>query len=99
MRRATAMIDGFEEEIRLRNISVTGALVECRRPLAPGTHLAIDIVGVGPASGTVKWAGNGKLGVQFDREFDLSRLAPKKKKLNEVTMLTPWYIERREAER
>ncbi|MDQ3483394.1 MAG: EAL domain-containing protein [Pseudomonadota bacterium] len=98
MRRAVAMIDGYEEEIRLRNISVTGALMECRRPLSPGTHLAIDIVGVGPASGTVKWAGNGKCGLQFDREFDLGRLAPKKKR-NDVTMLRPWYVERRQAER
>ena len=99
MRRAVAMIDGYEEEIRLRNISITGALVECRRPLAPGTHLNIDIVGVGPASGTVRWSGNGKCGVQFDREFDLSRMAPKKTKGNDVTMLTPWYVERRTAER
>jgi len=99
MRRAIAMIDGYEEEIRLRNISITGALVECRRPLAPGTQLTIDIVGVGPATGTVKWAGNGKFGVQFETDFDLARLAPKKQKLNDVTMLTPWYIERRQAER
>jgi hypothetical protein len=99
VRRATAMIDGYEEEIRLRNISVTGALIECRRPLAPGTQLTIDIVGVGPASGTVRWAGNGKCGIQFDRQFDLARLAPKKVKLNEVTMLQPYYIERRQVQR
>jgi len=99
MRRAVAMFDGYPEEIRLRNISITGALVECRRPVAPGTHVTMDIVGVGPASGIVKWASNGKFGMQFDREFDLGRLAPKKEKLNDVTMLTPWYVERRQAER
>jgi diguanylate cyclase (GGDEF)-like protein len=97
MRRAVAMIDGFEEEIRLRNISITGALVDCRRPVAPGTHLVIDIVGVGPAAGTVRWSGQGRFGVQFDREFDLGRLAPKKPKSNEVTMLRPWYIEQQKA--
>jgi predicted signal transduction protein with EAL and GGDEF domain len=99
MRRATAMIGGFEEEIRLRNISITGALVECRRPLTPGDQLKINIVGVGPVCGTVRWAGNGKAGIQFDHEFDLGRLAPKKEKLNDVTMLTPWYVERRAVER
>ena len=36
MRRAISMIDGFQEEVRLRNISVTGALVECRRTIAAG---------------------------------------------------------------
>jgi diguanylate cyclase (GGDEF)-like protein len=99
MRRATAMIGGFEEEIRLRNLSITGALVECRRPLTPGDQLKINIVGVGPVCGTVRWAGNGKAGIQFDHEFDLGRLAPKKEKLNDVTMLTPWYVERRAVER
>jgi diguanylate cyclase (GGDEF)-like protein len=99
MRRAITMIDGVEEELRLRNISITGGLVECRRPVAPGTKLKINIVGVGPVSGTVKWAGNGKFGVHFDHEFDLGRLAPKKEKSNDVTMLRPWYVERRAAER
>jgi hypothetical protein len=99
MRRAITMIDGVEEELRLRNISITGGLVECRRPVAPGTKLKINIVGVGPVSGTVKWAGNGKFGVHVDHEFDLGRLAPKKEKSNDVTMLRPWYVERRAAER
>ncbi|HYI42463.1 MAG TPA: PilZ domain-containing protein [Sphingomicrobium sp.] len=97
MRRAVGMIDGYEEEVRLRNISVTGALVECRRPVAPGSQISIEIVGVGPVLGTVRWAGDSKLGVQFEREFDLRRLAPKKTKSNEVTMLRPWYIDRKEA--
>ena len=93
------MIDGVEEEVRLRNISVTGALIECRRPLTPGLQVRINIVGVGPVTGVVKWAGNGKAGLQFEHEFDLARLAPKKEKLNDVTMLTPWYVERRAVER
>ncbi|HET9811593.1 MAG TPA: EAL domain-containing protein [Sphingomicrobium sp.] len=99
MRRAIAMIDGVEEEIRLRNISVTGALVEYKRPLAPDTQLTINIVGVGPVAGTVRWAGNGKFGIQFDSEFDLARLAPRKVKNNDVTMMTPWYIDRRQGAR
>ncbi len=99
MRRATALIGGFEEEIRLRNISITGALVECRRPLTPGTTLKIDIVGVGPVTGTVKWAGGGRAGIQFEDQFDLARLAPKKSKPDHVPMLTPWYIERRQSVR
>ena len=49
-----------------------------RRAVAPGTELAIDIVGVGPVRGIVRWAQAGKFGVQFDGQFDLARLAPKK---------------------
>ena len=99
MRRAIAMIDGCEEELRLRNISVTGALVDCKRAVAPGVQLKIDIVGVGPVSGTVKWSGTRKFGLQFDHEFDLTRLAPKKATPNSVTMMTPWYVDRRESKR
>jgi hypothetical protein len=97
MRRAVAEIDGEVAEIRLRNISATGALVECARPVAPGTIITIDIVGVGPVVGSVRWAQAGKFGVQFNNGFDLARLAPKKVAHNQVTMLRPWYIDRQEA--
>jgi hypothetical protein len=70
-----------------------GAMVECPSPVAPGTELAIDIVGVGPVRGIVRWAQAGKFGVQFAQQFDLGRLAPKKEKTNDVRMLRPWYIE------
>jgi diguanylate cyclase (GGDEF)-like protein len=99
MRRAHALIDGELDEVRLRNISITGVLVECKRAVAPGSTITIDIVGVGPVLGTVRWAGDGKLGVQFQRQFDLARLAPKKTNSNAVTMLRPFYIERRETAR
>ena len=97
MRRAVAEIDGKVMEIRLRNISVTGALIECGKSVAPGTAVAIDIVGVGPVAGKVRWSQAGKFGIQFDETFDLERLAPKKARSNEVTMLRPWYIDRKAA--
>ena len=93
MRRALTSLDGVRVELKLRNISSMGALVECPVAVAPGAELAIDIVGVGPVRGIVRWAQSGKFGVQFGQEFDLGRLAPKKEKRNEVTMLRPWYID------
>jgi hypothetical protein len=60
--------------------------------------MTIDIVGVGPVRGVVRWAQSGKFGVQFDGQFDLGRLAPKKEKRNDVQMLQPWYVgQQREA--
>jgi diguanylate cyclase (GGDEF)-like protein len=97
MRRAIADIDGQITEIRLRNISVTGALVECAQSVAPGTTITIDIVGVGPMVGTVRWAQAGKFGLQFKDSFDLRSLAPKKDIQNHVTMLRPWYVDQRAA--
>jgi hypothetical protein len=98
MRRALAAIDGETVEVRLRNISSMGALAECPQALAPGTELTIDIVGVGPVRGVVRWAQSGQFGVQFDHQFDLARLAPKKETRNPVTMLRPTYMDQeREA--
>ena len=94
MRRAIAAIDGQTTEIRLRNISAMGALVECDRSVSPGTTLTIDVVGVGPVVGTVRWAQSGKFGVLFNEEFDIARLAAKPAKANDVTMLRPWYVDK-----
>ena len=77
MRRAVASIGGVRTEIKLRNISIMGALVETSLPATPGQSLTIDIVGVGPVVGTVRWAQAGQFGVQFTDQFDLARLAPK----------------------
>ena len=92
MRRAIASINGVTTEIRLRNISAMGALVECDQPVTPGQSLTIDIVGVGPVVGSVRWAQTGKFGVQFTEQFDLGRLAAKAPRSNDVTMLKPWYV-------
>jgi diguanylate cyclase (GGDEF)-like protein len=98
MRRAIASLDGNPVELKLRNISAMGALVECPVAVSPGTELTIDIVGVGPVRALVRWSQSGKFGVQFERPFDLGRLAPKQAKRNDHTMLRPWYVEQqREA--
>ena len=92
MRRAITAINGDMVEIRLRNISGMGALVECEHPVAPGTQLTIDIVGVGPVVGTVRWAQANRFGMLFAEQFEITRLAPRREKLNDVTMLSPWYV-------
>jgi hypothetical protein len=97
MRRAIAAIDGETVELKLRNISSMGALVECDVAVSPGSELTIDIVGVGPVRAVVRWSQSRKFGVQFERQFDLGRLAPKQEKRNEATMLRPWYVDQREA--
>ncbi|MEO5612110.1 MAG: EAL domain-containing protein [Sphingomicrobium sp.] len=97
MRRAIAEIDGEVIEIRLRNISAMGALVECSKSVTPGAVLTIDIVGAGPVLGTVRWAQAGKFGVQFSDGFNMSRLAPNKSRGNKVTMMRPWYIDQKIA--
>ena len=99
MRRAIMCIDGETMEVKLRNISSMGAQVECPASVAPGMTVVIDIVGVGPVTGIVRWAQAGKFGVNFGEQFDLGRLAPKREKPNDANMLRPGYLDRREARR
>ncbi|HXH00217.1 MAG TPA: EAL domain-containing protein [Sphingomicrobium sp.] len=91
MRRAIVAIDGVPTEIRLRNLSAMGALVECDRAVGAGTPLTIDIIGVGPVVGTVRWAQAGKFGVLFEAPFDLTRLAVKAEKRSAEMMPSPWH--------
>ncbi len=97
MRRAMMCIDDELIEVKLRNISAAGALVECVIPVAPDVAVVIDMIGIGPVRGTVRWAQSGKFGIQFSDSFDLARLAPKKERREEFTMLRPWYVDQREA--
>jgi len=94
MRRAIARIDNQMVELRLRNISSMGALAECKIPVTPGDELTIDIVGAGPVRGIVRWSQADQFGVQFDGQFDLGRLAPKKQVTGQPSPRT-WHVNRR----
>jgi len=100
IRFAVAMLDDERVELKLRNISSMGALAECPIPVSPGLALTLDIVGVGPVRGIVRWAQSGKFGIQFGEQFDLARLAVRRElPTNEARMLKPDYIERRANQR
>jgi EAL domain-containing protein (putative c-di-GMP-specific phosphodiesterase class I) len=75
LRRALIGLDGQVVEVRLRNISALGALVECGQPVTPGRSVTMDIVGVGPVTGTIRWAQRDRFGIRFKEEFDLGRLS------------------------
>jgi hypothetical protein len=94
MRRGLLAIGGQVQDVRLRNISSTGTLVECAQPVTPGDRIILDIIGVGPVVGKVRWAQSGRFGLRFEEQFDLRRLAIRRK-LNDVQMLRPWYIDRK----
>ena len=95
MRRAITCIDDETVEVRLRNISLMGALVESPIVVSPGAVITIDIIGVGAVQGVVCWAQLGKFGIRFGEEFDLARLAPKRARRGEANAMGSWYVERR----
>jgi diguanylate cyclase (GGDEF)-like protein len=93
MRRAMTCIGSETIEVKLRNISSMGAQVECDLPVSPGTELTIDIIGVGPVQGVVRWAQAERFGIQFGGQFDLTRLAPKKEQRTPATLVRAQYID------
>lgn len=63
-------------EARVRNLSSTGLMAECKIMLRVGERVVFLLRGVGEVSGHVVWAKGLRVGVLFDREID-PRLARK----------------------
>jgi hypothetical protein len=61
--------------VRLRNISADGAMLECERSLAPGSAVRLNLAEAGTLTGEVRWCRAGQMGVLFDEKFDLRLLA------------------------
>ena len=63
--------------VRLRNISVEGAMLDCAEDLLPGTQVVLELAGAAghAASGTVRWCRSAQIGISFDQPFDMRVLA------------------------
>ena len=61
--------------VRLRNISADGAMLECDRSLTPGSAVRLNLAEAGTLTGEVRWSRAGQLGVMFDEKFNLRLLA------------------------
>jgi diguanylate cyclase (GGDEF)-like protein/PAS domain S-box-containing protein len=75
IRTGTLEWDGSPIPVRLRNISVGGAMVECPKAIDTGQPVRLDLGEGGLLSAQVRWSKDGQLGIAFDRAFDLETLA------------------------
>lgn len=55
---------------RVRNLSATGLMADCERPVPAGAKVTLDLRGIGRVSGSVVWARQDKIGIAFDEEID-----------------------------
>lgn len=62
--------DGKLREVRIRNLSEGGLMVEIEREVAPGTTLTLDVRGLGDLTGRVAWCAEGRIGVALDHKID-----------------------------
>ncbi len=67
------------DSVRLRNISTTGALLECQMSLPVGATVYLELGGAGRLESTVSWSRGSQVGLSFREPFDvpsLSKLKP-----------------------
>ena len=76
IRTANAQWNGMTFPVRIRNIATGGALLESSRDLPDGAQIQLDILDCAVMGADVRWSRDGRIGVRFDRPFDLRALGP-----------------------
>jgi hypothetical protein len=64
-------------DVRLRNVSAAGAMLDCDQDFLVGTVVVLEVPGtcVNAAQGRVRWCRSGQIGVLFDAPLDMRLLA------------------------
>jgi hypothetical protein len=57
-------------EVRVRNLSEGGLMVDCARVRDPGTTVVLEVRGLGKIDGKVAWCTEGRIGIALDRPID-----------------------------
>ena len=78
---------------RLRNISETGAMVECSATLRAGAEPMLELSGDIQLDTVVAWTVGDSVGLRFARPFDLSRLAGARPDVASGTWERPAYLQ------
>lgn len=60
-------------DVRVRNLSAGGLMVELPYPIAPEGDVEVEVRGLGWIAGRIAWHIEGRAGVAFDREIDPQR--------------------------
>lgn len=63
----------YSVEVTVRDVSQTGFMAECCDPVLIGSHVSLDIPGVGPVHAQVRWQIGGRMGGKFLDPISLSQ--------------------------
>jgi hypothetical protein len=61
--------------VRVRNISADGAMLDCERHLVNGSAIRLNLAEAGTLAGEVRWSKGGQIGIKFEDKFNLRLLA------------------------
>nr|WP_047166523.1 EAL domain-containing protein [Sphingomonas sp. Y57] len=78
LRSATIRSRHGGETARIRNLSRTGAMIECGTIFRPGEAVTIDLGDGRPIESTIRWANEERFGVAFDEPIEPEQLAPQR---------------------
>ncbi len=93
LRQASLQWNGMTFPVRVRNISVGGALLETDRGLSPGAEVQLDLPGCGALGAEVRWTGRSRLGIRFERPFNLAKLSTQAEKPSAIKTVRPSYLD------
>jgi PilZ domain-containing protein len=79
--------------VRLRNVSASGAMIECTGALRAGSQVELELGEAGLFSALVSWVVGDLAGIHFSEPFDLNLLAKSKPRIANGTWLKPAYLE------
>jgi diguanylate cyclase (GGDEF)-like protein len=76
LRSAALVIGGVPHDVRIRNISANGAMIEGLHlsPSHSDRHVTIEVVAGQPIPAEIRWSRDGQTGLQFERSLDLEAL-------------------------
>ncbi|HEY8593180.1 MAG TPA: PilZ domain-containing protein [Sphingomicrobium sp.] len=83
--------------VRVRNISATGAMLECREPVRVGAEPLLELGPAVSVSGTVTWAVGDQVGLRFHSEFDMALLGRSSPAVAPSEWVRPAYLNRVDA--
>lgn len=78
--------------VRIRNISGTGAMIQCEDPVRIGAEPMLQLGEELMLSATVVWAVGDQVGLRFQSEFNLDQLAGVRPEVAPATWSPPSYI-------
>lgn len=62
--------DHCDREVRMRNLSPGGVMVDCGVLREPGSLVRLEMPGLGTVAGKVAWCTAGRMGIAFDTPID-----------------------------
>jgi len=81
--------------VKLTNVSASGAQLEGELEFAEGTSLLLDFASVGMLPSTVRWCDGKRMGLSFDKHFDVSLLsicAVSQQEIRKMNWIKPEYL-------